>query len=393
MDTNVIAEGLWLNKNGRKICYNPWTHFEVNNPNGDVTMCNDNNTVLGNVNHQTIEEIWNGEKYQMIREQMYSVGGEKLCNPNCLLLNGGKHHQNFAWYKDIDNQSDCYSNALENESEIKGGKTILTTKPRWMRFALSYKCNYQCYHCYQKNDRILKLRLPESFVAEVKHNAKYYQFLFPFGGEPTMFHEFNDLLKVGEEFPHIQYGIVTNGSLIHKHLAEIKKVNWAFIAVSLDAASKEKYELLKNVKLWNEVNRNIRDLSSMKIIQDYRLILGMTLNSKNYNEIYDFVSLANSYDAIPKINLVSNSRGSIRFQQEFLSFDSNQRRSILDQIKKASKDFPNNFDETGLNVLEKQISGYHKMQIEQSAIIMVRKIAPAFAVRTLRDLKVRMRRN
>jgi MoaA/NifB/PqqE/SkfB family radical SAM enzyme len=81
------SNGLWLNRSGKKICYNPWTHFEVNNPNGDVTMCCDVPTVLGNVNEQSIEEIWNGEKYQKLRRMMFEQGAEKMCGPDCLLIN------------------------------------------------------------------------------------------------------------------------------------------------------------------------------------------------------------------------------------------------------------------------------------------------------------------
>ncbi len=39
------------------LCDYPFTHFEVNNPNGDVTFCCNHNMVLGNVNNNSVEEI------------------------------------------------------------------------------------------------------------------------------------------------------------------------------------------------------------------------------------------------------------------------------------------------------------------------------------------------
>ena len=58
------SNGLWINKDGKKVCYNPWTHFEVNNPNGDVTMCCVNPIVLGNVNEQygTFDVLYNAQE-------------------------------------------------------------------------------------------------------------------------------------------------------------------------------------------------------------------------------------------------------------------------------------------------------------------------------------------
>ena len=169
MNRTENTNRLWLNKDGKKICYNPWTHFEVNNPNGDVTMCCDVSIVLDNVNKQSIADIWNCEKYQQIRKQMYNDGADKMCGSNCLLLNGMKNYQSFSWFHGFDKNSSCYKNALLNEDEIREGKTYLSSYPRWMRFTISYNCNYKCYHCYQKNERKINRKLTETFISEVKN--------------------------------------------------------------------------------------------------------------------------------------------------------------------------------------------------------------------------------
>ena len=366
--------GLWLNKNGKKICYNPWTHFEVNTPTGDVTMCCDNNTILGNVNDNTIEEIWNGKKFQVIRKKMFEFGGEKLCGKNCLLLNGMKNFQNFAWHKNIDKKSLCFSNAVLNEDEILKGIFFLKSKPRWMRFALSYKCNYACYHCYQKNDRDDFSKLPKKFIDEVKSSADFFQFLFIYGGEPTFFSEFEDLLALGKKFPNIRYGMATNGSLIHKHIEKIKNVNWASISVSLDASKKTTYEKLRKSKLWLKVIENIRDISSLKERnENFDFTINMTLNSKNFDEIEDFTNLAKKLNAIPKISLVSNPYGTFRFQRDYLFFTKKQQKEILRQIEKVSLDDPIIFNRSGLNVLKNQIQNYSKVQRKILFSIAIRK--------------------
>ncbi len=56
------------------VCMYPCSHFEINNPNGDVTMCCNNNTVLGNVNDGSIGEIWNEKGFQAARARMLDEG-------------------------------------------------------------------------------------------------------------------------------------------------------------------------------------------------------------------------------------------------------------------------------------------------------------------------------
>lgn len=388
MKRTEATNGLWLNKGSKKICYNPWTHFEASNPNGDVTMCPDYITVLGNVNKQSIEDIWNGEKYQQIRKQMYNDGADKMCGSNCALLNGMKNYQSFSWFHEMDKNSNIYKNAVLNEDEIYKGKTCLSSYPRWMRVTISFKCNYNCYHCYQENEREINRRLPKTFISEVKKYVDYYQFIFLIGGEPTLFPEFHDLLKFGMNNSYLRYGISSNGSVIHRFFSEIEKINWAFIAISLDAANKDTYELLRKSKKWEKVNQNLQVISNMKKNNNFAFTIAMTVNSKNCNQIYDFVSLANNYNAMPKINLVSNHDRSLKFNREYLSFDNKQKESILEQIERVLKDFPIIFDETGLNILKEYFMCYNKTrQIKKILTLVAQKILPSSSVKVIKKIK------
>src|SRR5205814_7213686 len=97
------------------VCDHPWTHFEVNNPNGDVTMCCDNNKVLGNVHENTLEEIWNGKAYQEIRQRMRDEGAHVICPHTCPVLQGGKTWQNLDWYDKLKEKGPARENAVLNE--------------------------------------------------------------------------------------------------------------------------------------------------------------------------------------------------------------------------------------------------------------------------------------
>ncbi len=388
--TSIPAEsnGLWRDRQGSKVCFNPWTHFEVNSTNGDVTMCCDVPTVLGNVNDQSILEIWKGPGYQRARQRMFELGGEKMCWADCPLLTGSKDYQSFAWYRDLDQHTKCYENALLNEQEMREGKTVLASFPRWMRFAISYRCNFKCYHCYQEDERGMDRRLPDRFIEEVRTLAQYYQFIFLFGGEPTLFPEFPALLRCGSQYPHIRFCMVSNGSLLHLHRTAVAEVNWAMVSVSLDAAREETFRLLRRSKKWGVIMENLRMLAELRKHKGFSFTLGMTLNSKNSDQIYEFVVLASGLGAVPDIGLVSNPDQSVRFNRQYLHFSQGQKDEILGQIAQVERDFPVLFPKSGLGPLRRWFASYRPAaQVARTSLLAAKRILPPTAIQLLRRLK------
>jgi MoaA/NifB/PqqE/SkfB family radical SAM enzyme len=357
------TNGLWFKKENKVICCNPWTHFEINNPNGDVTMCCDHHEVLGNVNDSSIEEIWNNKAYQAIRRQMLEDGAFKTCSSGCLLLNGLKDEFKLDWYKDINKTSDCYKNAELNNEEILEGKLKLKSLPRFMKIAISFKCNYKCYHCCQGDERILGFLLPESFYQELTNLSKYLQCIYIFGGEPLIFKEFSEILKIQEFNEYLKFGLVTNGSLIHKHIDEIKKANWSFFSISLDSATEESYSKLRFQNNWNTVLENLEMIKMLKSQKDFTFTLSMTVNSRNCHEIKKFVDLCKKYSAIPKINMVANPGLSIAFNHKYLNFSDSQKNNILQQIESIRNEEPELYPEIGLGLLSKKVKQYSYRQL------------------------------
>ena len=314
------------------ICDYPWTHFEVNNPNGDVTMCCDNSCVLGNINEQSILDIWNGEKYQAIRKKMLQEGAHKVCSPNCTVLKGCKSYQKLDWFADIPADSPVFYNAFLNEKEISENKLILKSLPRWMRFAYSYICNLDCYHCYQKELRQKNEKLPQNFINQVYSLSEVLQVLFFFGGEPFAYKPTIEILSKYTN-PYCRNFFVTNATLLNDKIFDIlESIQIGFISVSVDAAEKETYEKLRKGAKWDKVINNIKKLSSIKKHKPFMFTLAMTVNSKNFNQLEKFVDLAVSLDAQPVISLVNNYKQSDYFQNEYLSFSQNDYDQLLTQI-------------------------------------------------------------
>lgn len=321
------------------ICDHPWTHFEVNNPNGDVTMCCDNATVLGNVHQGTVEEIWNGERFEAIRADMRDKGAHAICPHTCPVLHGNKTYQKLDWFAELEPEGPARRNAELNEGEFKAGKLKLESLPRWMRFAYSYACNLDCYHCYQREDATTKQKLPDSFMDQVRRLSKVFQAIFPFGGEPFLFKPVLDFVETADIDSGCRYYFVTNATLLTDRVfAMLRARKLGLIAVSLDAATADSFEVLRKRGRkadWDEVVANLGKLKELKAEKGFIFTVSMTVNKVNHAEIESFVDLALAVDAEPLLSLVANPYQTYGFQRAYLSFTEDELLGMHGQIERS----------------------------------------------------------
>lgn len=321
------------------VCNHPWTHFEVNNPNGDVTMCCDNGTVLGNLADGTIEEIWNGDGFQKMRREMRDRGALALCPHTCPVIYGGKGYQRMDWFADMEEGGPAKANAEMNEREFEAGLLKLESLPRWMRFAYSFACNLDCYHCFQREDATQNQKLPESFLEEVRRMAKVFQVVFPFGGEPFLFKPVLDFVENADIDHGCRYFFVTNATLLTDRIFDVlSQRRLGLLAVSLDAADAEAFELLRKrgrTADWNGVMANLKRLQELKCRRDFVFTVSMTVNSVNCGQIEKFIDLGLSLDAEPLIGLVANPYQTYSFQKQYLHFTREQFDLMFGQIERS----------------------------------------------------------
>ena len=321
------------------VCDRPWTHFEVNNPNGDVTMCCDNNTVLGNVNEGSVEEIWNGQAFQKMRCAMRDKGAHAICPHTCPVLHGNKQYQQLDWGGELDPEGPARKNADLNDREFAAYAPELESLPRWMRFTYSYACNLDCYHCYQREDATQHLKLPTRFMDEVRRLSPVFQAVFPFGGEPFLFKPVLDYVETADVDANCRFFFVTNATLLNDRIfAMLRKRNLGMIAVSLDAATEESFEQLRKrgrTADWSLVMENLKRLQTLKAEKNFAYTISMTVNSVNHDEVERFVDLGLAHDAEPLLILVSNPYQTREFQKSFLTFNSAQTRTLFEQIDRG----------------------------------------------------------
>lgn len=318
------------------ICNYPWTHFEVNNPNGDVTMCCDSPIVLGNVNRQSILEIWNGEGYRKVRKRMLSHGAHSLCTSECAVLKGFKSYQSLDWFREIEKTSPLYMNAERNEKEIGGREIVLQSRPRWMRFAYSYVCNLNCYHCYQEKTRKLNTYLPDSFIEEVYSLSELYQVIFYYGGEPFLYEPTKNLMKSARINPYCRLFFVTNATLLNDEIFDtLRQKEIGLISVSLDATNEKTYSVLRKGGNWLKVQNSLEKISQLRKTKKFVFTIALTVNTINALELERFCDLGIALGAEPMIALVNNPYGTISFQKTYLQFSDSMVDKILEQIDRS----------------------------------------------------------
>ena len=326
--------------NTKLLCDYPFTHFEVNNPNGDVMMCCNHPLVLGNVNEQSIEEIWNGKKYQEVRQKFLEGKIFDICSPECPVLQEWKDYEKLDWYKKLSKDSSVFKNALLNDNEIEQRKIILTSKPRWIRFSTSYRCNLKCYHCFQAQDRMKKDILPNTFFSDLKDNyLDTLQVIFFYGGEPFIEKQNIELLKfIANKNYLLKNFIVSNGTILNETLKNILyKLNYGLISLSVDSISKELYEELRYPAKWEAVYKNIIFFANLINNKNGIMHLGITINKLNQSELAAYIEFANKLNAVPFFQLAHNTFNSKIYQKKYEIYSKSDfinLNKILVQLKK-----------------------------------------------------------
>ena len=331
------------------ICNYPFTHFEVNNPNGDVTFCCNHNLILGNVNNSSIAEIWNGEKYQEVRKKFLEGKIFEICSRECPVLKGWKDYEKLDWFKDIPSNSEAYKNALQNEDEIFEGRFLLDSKPRWIRFATSYKCNLKCYHCFQDvNTKKIDV-LPKKFFDDIKENhLKYMQIIFFYGGEPFVEKSNIELLKfISEKNFLLKILIITNGTVLNDEIKTIlEKVNLGVLSVSVDSIKKELYEKLRFPAKFEIIENNLKYFSDLILKKKGEYHLGTTINKKNFNEILEYIEYSIKLKAIPLFQMASNTFNNKNFRNEYEIFYPREFKLLKIELEKSIEVLKKNVEVT-----------------------------------------------
>jgi radical SAM protein with 4Fe4S-binding SPASM domain len=262
--------------NSKTFCILPWLHFYAN-PDGSVIPCciADHHLHLGNLRQNSIEEIWNNDRFKNIRKKM--MNGQK-CD-ECKACYISEETGNFSSRQYYNEKFKKYLN-LVNETDSEGFLNQL--KLVYFDIRWSNICNFKCRTCsgtYSsswalediKHGRNRKVHI----LAGGDNNDDLYEQLSPHfkdmeeiyfaGGEPLLTDKHFEMLEflIDNNLTDIELRYNTNLSMLTyknksvlEYWSNFKKIN---VYVSLDSWG-TRAEYIREGTEWDIIISNIRSI-------------------------------------------------------------------------------------------------------------------------------------
>lgn len=299
--------------NGDSFCVMPWVHLNID-MNGDVKACCLVSKPFGNINSNSIDEIWNGDEINEFRINLLNNVKDERCNYCYLRESSGAHSlrqtSNVKYLSHFLNTSSI-------EKTIDGEKA---NPPIYWDIRLSNICNFRCRTCYHGAssrwfDEAVKLGETVSSKPIIKAVEKLDEFydqleelvecveeIYFAGGEPLIMDEHYKILELLQNKKnfntHLRYN--TNFSQFKYrdiHVFDIwNKFNQVFVVASLDGWGK-RGEFLRKEQKWNDVLMN-RELMK-RICPNVNFAVSVTVSVFNIFHLADFHKELVSAGVIP----------------------------------------------------------------------------------------------
>ena len=221
-------------------CILPWIHLHVAQT-GRVSPCCNNKRFLGNVQKQSIKDIWKGQQFEELREQFQNDIADKRCSHCYNIEKSGKK-------------------SLRQLSNQKYKKDLIRVKddnpePIYLDIRFSNICNFKCKTCWHENSsawfeegskrnaanqRVIKA-FTHNFDALFEYIDDVEEIYFA-GGEPLIMEEHYQILEELEKrkLLTIELRYNTNFSTLNfknNNILEIwKKFKKVHVSASIDAS-------------------------------------------------------------------------------------------------------------------------------------------------------------
>ena len=318
MDRKKERQYILQKKDGKNhtFCILPWIHTAVN-PNGDVHLCCRKSEPVGNINDETLEEIYNSDRLNEIRTKMVNGDPVKWCEKcyyeDRLIENNSTRQRVNKWAKEsikkgnviqpfsvddntIPIEKVSYNNVDNDWVKIFEDQEV---KLKWIDIYYSNICNYACRGCYSLlstkwHDDEKKLGMEPHGFHSIRfdhpslkiYDIDYIRYL---GGEPFLMkqtEEYIDYLLKTEDIDKKILYYITNGSVFPKKkiVNAWKKIKKLVIMFSVDDYGKYN-DYFRHGSDWKILRKNLLKYIDLSKKFDMELRVSTVINIYNVGRL------------------------------------------------------------------------------------------------------------
>jgi len=231
------------------LCYAPFKNMYFAFNGSVISCCYTRKNVLGKYPDNNIKEIWFGDNYRKLRENIINYD----LSLGCAICKTQLESRNYTGTK-----------ALLYDDLSRSRKNY----PAVMEFELDNKCNLECIMCtgefsssIQKNrDKVEPLKSPydKEFVNQLTEFIPYLKETKFYGGEPFLINIYYDIWeKIIEINPKVRILVQTNSTVLSDRIKSLMEKGRFSINVSLDAVNKDVLENIRKKAVYKEIMENI----------------------------------------------------------------------------------------------------------------------------------------
>lgn len=255
----------------------PWVHLHIDT-NGFVKACCNANITFGNINQQTLDEIWNGKSIQKFRKSLLAGKRDARCSSCFSKEEAGKNSMRTETLEKFSSSKVWVDHTDSNGYSAE-------SKPIYLDIRFNNLCNLRCRTCWHgassswfeeakelkthqgKKAVIAATEDTASLIDQLLNAGIELEEIYFAGGEPLMMKEHYDLLEklveIGNTNVHLRYN--TNLSKLElkrrNALSLWKKFKKVTVSASIDGLGPQAEYVRKGLK-WSVFIENMRIVKS-----------------------------------------------------------------------------------------------------------------------------------
>ena len=289
--------------NSKVFCMMPWVHTHIW-PNGNAFPCcmSDSDIVYGNLNDNSLEDIWNNEKYKKLRKNMLNEKESLECT-RCYEM-----EKSNIWTL-RKNTNKYYISHWDRVETTQDDGTVEEVNMGYMDIRVSNICNFRCRTCgpelssawYEDHSKLYGQPPENPKMMNIANNEKFWNDLQPLlltveeacwaGGEPIITEEHYKILDfwIENKMKDVRLRYTTNFSNLYFKKKSIldywNSFNDVRIAASLDAMG-DRGELIRAGTEWDVIEENRKQM--IKECPDVYFEITPTVSIMNVYHLPDF---------------------------------------------------------------------------------------------------------